>query len=259
MYLSNFKIIRFKNEMASCPRCGSDTLTTSSYHCKKHNVRYDPKKAKEVEYRCTIIPKSKCPQCSSELQMDQLSERGPYFLKCPACAWNSYSGNPKIHYLSKRIVYNEAISSKLAKKADRCNIRLKEKQGIEICPDCFSQFLKNGGITSFSTINNTYNLETEDISRIITDLKKEGKIYGQLDLKNQLFIYIPDNSKEYINEQLKDSGKISLESLSNRFKIPYENALELMYEMLKEYQIRGLFDRSKKNYYNIEYFYDWLI
>jgi predicted ArsR family transcriptional regulator len=245
--------------MAICPRCSSETITTSSYYCKKHNVRYDPLKAKEAEYRCTIIPKSKCPQCSSELKMDQLQGGGQYFLKCPTCSWNSYSGSPNIHYLSKRIVYNEAISSKLAKKADRCNIRLKEKQGIEVCPQCMSQFLESGGITSFSTIKNTYNLESEDIIRIITDLKKEGKIYGQIDTKNQMFIFIPENSKEYINEQLRDVGKVNIESLSNRFKIPGENALELMYEMLKEYQIRGLFDKAKKNYYKAEFLNDWLI
>jgi hypothetical protein len=78
-------------------------------------------------------------------------------------------------------------------------------------------------------------------------------------MKNQVFIYIPEDSKEYINKQLKDSGNISIEVIANRFKIPEENALELMYSMLKDYKIHGLFDQNKKSYFTLDYLNDWLI
>ena len=97
------------------------------------------------------------------------------------------------------------------------------------------------------------------VFRLINKFISEKKIYGQIDIKNQVFIYIPEDSKEYINKQLNEIGNISIEIIANRFKIPEENALELMYSMLKDYKIHGLFDQNKKSYFTLDFLNDWLV
>lgn len=242
-----------------CEKCGTNKITTESYQCKKHSTEYLTEQAQIFDYKCSIIPKSRCPECTSTLMLDKLPGVGQYYIKCTNCTWNSHSGKPNIHNSSRRFVLNGAVTSKLTKKPETCGIKLKRKQGVEICPECLINLLKNGGITSFSTIENTFFIKPETTIRIINNFVSEKRIFGQLDMKNQVFIYIPEDSKEFINEQLKDSGNISIKVIANRFKIPEENALELMYSMLKDYKIHGLFDQKKKSYFTLDYLNDWLI
>ncbi|MHA1728317.1 MAG: hypothetical protein ACTSWY_06255, partial [Promethearchaeota archaeon] len=241
--------------------CKDHYITTESYSCKKHSsVVYSAENAAEFDYRCTVVEKSRCPECSSLLMMDKLPA-GQYYLKCTNCSWNSYSGTPNIHYITQRLVLQEASSSspKLSKKPTLCEAKLKKNKGINICPNCFSQLLTTGEITSFATIQNMFNLEPDIAMKIINQLKADGRISGQIDVNNQVFIHIPQKSKEFIQKELKDNGKILIETIANRFNIPKENSLELMYEMLKEFQIHGTFDRDKKKYYTVKFLNDWLI
>ena len=230
-------------------------LSTESYSCKKHNVDFSPEKAHIQNNRCSVIPKSTCPECQSFIFMDKLTA-GQYFLKCPKCSWNSYSHSPKIHYITQKLVLKEGQNAKIIKKQDLCSLKLKKDKGIKICPNCFSQFLINGGITSFSTIKNMYNLETNEISRIINKLKTNKRVFGHLDKKNQIFINIPENAKDYIQNELEGKGKISIDSIASRFNIPAENAIELMYDMLKEQQIHGTFNLVKDQYLTATYLND---
>ncbi|MHA1452748.1 MAG: hypothetical protein ACTSRD_07805, partial [Promethearchaeota archaeon] len=232
--------------------CADHLITTSHHSCKKHGVKYTTAQAEQSNFKCTVIPKSSCPECSKELTIDKLPS-GQYYLNCPSCSWDSFNGTPKIHYITKKLVFDEGIRAGLTPKTEECGLKLKVIQGVQICPNCFIQSLISGGVTSFATIKNIYNIDSRTIVRIINKLKKQNLITGQIDTKNQVFIYIPDESRAFINDQIQENGKISMIQIANRFNVPEDNALELMYEVLKEFEIHGTFDISKKFYYSVSF------
>ncbi|MBN2156029.1 MAG: hypothetical protein JW776_08300 [Candidatus Lokiarchaeota archaeon] len=247
----------------SCEKCGNQfcsdhVITTEYYSCKKHGIKYTTAQAEQSDYRCTLIPKSSCPDCSKELTIDKLPS-GQYFLNCPSCSWDSFNGTPKIHYITKKLVFDEGSRSGLIQRPEECGLKLKINQGVQICSNCFIQSLESGGVTSFATIKNIYNIDTRTIVRIINKLKKDKLITGQIDTKNQVFIYIPDDSRAYINDEIQKNGKISMLQIANRFNVPEDNGLELMYEVLKEFEIHGTFDTKKKNYYSIDFLNEYIV
>lgn len=249
----------------TCGKCHSEFCelhneTTETYSCKKHGLTYSPGKAAELDYKCTHISKSSCPQCSSELMLDKIPN-GHYFLRCTKCSWNSFSGTPSIHYITQRLVLQEGESKRLLRRTELCDIRLKKNRGIDVCPNCLSQFLINGGITSFSTIKNMFNLDAESVLRIINKLISEKRVSGHIDTKNQVFVYIPEEAKNYVLSELKENGKIALEAIANRFNIPKENAVDLMYEILRMNQIHGAFsqkDQEKEHYYTADFLNNYI-
>jgi DNA-binding Lrp family transcriptional regulator len=247
----------------SCEKCGNSVcadhlITTQNYSCKKHNILYTDAQAEQSGYKCTLIPRSSCPECSKELTIDKLPS-GQYFLNCPSCTWDSFNGAPKIHFITKKLVIDEGMRSELIRKPEECELKLKVNQGVQICPNCFIQSLQSGGVTSFATIKNIYNIDSRTIVQIINRLKKQKLITGQIDSKNQVFIYIPDESRAFINDEIQNNGKVSMAQISNRFNVPEMNALELMYEVLKEFEIHGTFDKQKKNYYSVDFLDKYII
>ena len=70
---------------------------------------------------------------------------------------------------------------------------------------------------------------------------------------------IPDESRAFINDQIQENGKISMIQIANRFNVPEDNALELMYEVLKEFEIHGTFDIRKKFYYSVSFLNTYII
>jgi DNA-binding MarR family transcriptional regulator len=241
----------------NCQKCGNSVcadhlITTEYYSCKKHGIKYTVAQAEQSDFRCTLIPKSTCPDCSKELTIDKLPS-GQYYFNCPSCSWDSFNGTPKIHFKTKQLAMDEGMRGGLIKKVEECGLKLKINQGVQICPNCFIQSLISGGTTSFATIKNIYNIDSRTIVRIINKLKKQNLITGQIDTKNQIFIYIPDESRAFISDQIHENGKISMIQIANRFNVPEDNALELMYEVLKKFEIHGTFDKQKKHYYSIDF------
>ncbi|MBD3354121.1 MAG: hypothetical protein GF364_21750, partial [Candidatus Lokiarchaeota archaeon] len=153
IYCDNKKTV-YKCSKCRAEVCEEHLISTEYYYCKKHDsVEYSHVKADIFDDRCKVLEKSSCPQCKALLMLDIMPNK-EYYLKCTKCSWDSYKLNPKIHHKNYKLVIKEGISNKLIKKADLCNRKLKRKKGINICPNCLVQFLKNGHITSFSTVRN---------------------------------------------------------------------------------------------------------
>lgn len=237
--------------------CDNHFISTESYTCKKHeNIVYNRSQAANNESRCTVIDNSTCPQCKELLMLDRLPD-SRYYLKCTKCSWDSASKAPTICYTNSRSVLKEGKNQKLLKREELCNIKLRKNKGIDVCPVCLVQFLKNGHITSFSTIQNMFNLGEQTIP-ILTKLKTEKRVSGFIDSKSSVFVYIPENARDSIREELNSKGKISLEGIASRYDIQMQNAIELMYDILKEFQVHGTFDLDKKNYYTADFISNWL-
>ena len=102
-----------------------------------------------------------------------------------------------------------------------------------------------------------FNLGDQTIP-ILTKLKTDKRVSGFIDSKSAVFVYIPENARDSIREELNSKGKISLEGIASRYDIQIQNATELMYDLLKEFQIHGTFDLEKKNYYTADFISNWL-
>jgi hypothetical protein len=237
--------------------CSQHLISNENYSCKKHNTNISKETAESFETKCTVIDRSICPKCRSEVLLDKVPN-GQFFLRCTKCTWDSSTGQPNIHYITQKLVLQDGITTGIVKKPELCDIKLKKNKGIEICANCFIQTLVNSGITNFATIKNMYNLESDEIIKVLNQLKTEKRIFGQIDTKNQLFIYIPDSARDNIKKELEDKGILSIQSLASRFNVPTENAIEFMYDMLKTGQFHGTFDSDKLNYYTTDYLNNWL-
>jgi DNA-binding Lrp family transcriptional regulator len=218
---------------------------------------YNRTQANDTDSKCTIVENSTCPQCKGLLMLDKLPD-SRYYLKCTKCSWDSASKAPTICFTNSKSVLKEGQNQKILKRAELCSLKLKKNKGIDVCPNCLVQFLKNGHITSFSTIQNMFNLGEQTIP-ILTKLKNEKRVSGFIDSKNSVFVFIPDDAREFVRDEINNKGKISLEGISSRFDIQIQNATELMFDLLKEYQIHGTFDNEKKNYYTADFITNWLI
>jgi Mn-dependent DtxR family transcriptional regulator len=241
----------------TCQKCGASfcinhIATTEQWKCKKHNVKYSKARAKESSYRCTIIEDSKCPECESLLQLDKLSS-GQYYLNCTNCGWNSYLKTPGIFFASKSKLAREANRYKLIDGFDLCGKKLKHYEGKEICPKCFLELLKRAPLTNFSTVNDAFNIDEEQMIRLIEKYLDEERIYGIIDKRNRMFYYISKDLKEKLLEKFHNEGVVEISDIALMLDMSSEIALQVVYNLISTFKIKGSFSLDKKTYYTQKY------
>jgi hypothetical protein len=241
----------------TCEKCGSSfcinhMATTEQWECKKHNVKYSKAKAAETSYRCTVIEDSKCPECSSLLQLDKLSS-GQYYLQCTNCSWNSYLKTPGLFFASKEKLAREANRYDLIDGFKLCGKKLSHYEGKEICPKCFLDLLKRSSITNFSTITSSFNIQESQMVKLVEKYLDEERIYGIIDKKNKMFYYIPQELKENLLAKFNDEGIIKVSDIAMMLDMSSEIALKVIYKLISQFQIKGSFSLDKKTYYTQKY------
>ncbi|MBD3215771.1 MAG: DUF2042 domain-containing protein [Candidatus Lokiarchaeota archaeon] len=240
-----------------CKKCGSSfcinhMATTEQWECKKHNVKYSKAKASETSYRCTVIEDSKCPECNSLLQLDKLSS-GQYYLQCTSCSWNSYLKTPGLFFASKEKLAREANRYDLMDGFKLCGKKLSHYEGKEICPKCFLDLLKRSSITNFSTITSSFNIQENQMVKLVEKYLDEERIYGIIDKKNKMFYYIPQELKENLLAKFNDEGIIKVSDIAMMLDMSSEIALKVIYKLISQFQIKGSFSLDKKTYYTQKY------
>jgi len=249
----------------TCEKCESSfclnhTISTEQWYCRDHNYYYPRAKAEENNYRCSIVERSNCPECTRQLTLDKLSS-GQYYLKCsnPKCGWNSYLKAPGIFDQNRDNVLREARNKGLIKQFDICNRRLKRIEGKEICPKCFLAVLKTSAITNFTTLSTMFNVSTEDVVKVIRGFIKENKIFGIIDKVHELFYYISDDIKDKVVSKIDDEGIIDIYNLATMLDMSSDNIIKLILKIIKEYKIKGSFTKEREKYYTQQYILDKLI
>ncbi|MFO7795425.1 MAG: PCI domain-containing protein [Promethearchaeati archaeon] len=246
------KEIEFRCEKCSSSFCINHMATTEQWECKKHNVKYSKAKASETNYRCTVVEDSKCPECESLLQLDKLSS-GQYYLQCTNCSWNSYLNTPGLFFASKDKLAREANRYGLIEGFRLCGKKLSHYEGKEICPKCFLDLLMRSSITNFSTVTSSFNLQEDQMVKLIEKYLNEERIYGILDRKNKMFYYIPPDIKEKLLAKFNDEGIIKVADIATMLDMSSEIALKIIYKLISKYQIKGSFTLDKKTYYTQKY------
>jgi len=232
--------------------------TTENWECKKHLLEYSKAKAVEHNYKCGAIESSTCPECSSSLKIERLSS-GQYYLDCSNCSWNSYEKTPGLFFPSKENLARESVRYGLTKGFRICNKKLKHNIGKEVCPNCFTNLLKRGPVTNFSTIINSFNIPADQMVKLIEQYLEEERIYGILDQQNQMFYYISPEIREKLLEKFQKEGVIKIADLAVMLDVGSEIALQLIYKYIGQFQIKGSFSKDKKIYYTQKYIMDKII
>ncbi|MHA2181792.1 MAG: PCI domain-containing protein, partial [Promethearchaeota archaeon] len=140
-----------------------------------------------------------------------------------------------------------------------CGKKLKHIIGQEICPNCFINLLKRATLTNFSTIMESFNITAEQMILFINKYIEEERIYGIVDQKNQMFYYISPEMRENLLSKFNDEGTIIVEDLAATLDMSAEMARNVIYKLIKQFQIKGSFSQDKKNYYTQQYVMDNLI
>ncbi|MBD3256583.1 MAG: DUF2042 domain-containing protein [Candidatus Lokiarchaeota archaeon] len=243
----------------TCEKCGSSfcvnhILTTEQWYCKKHeDVQFSKARAQESNYRCPVIEDSECPECRSLLMLNRLSS-GQFYLKCTNCSWNSYLKTPGLFFPSEANLAREAKRFGLLKKGwDKCNKKLKNISGKELCPKCFLDLLRRAPVTNFSTIMNAFNITAEKMVKFIKKFLEEERIYGVIDQKNRMFYYISAEMRNQIVSKIQDKGKIKVSDLALMLDMDSEMTLQVLYKIIGQFQIKGTFTIDKKIYYSQKY------
>ncbi|MHA1932247.1 MAG: PCI domain-containing protein, partial [Promethearchaeota archaeon] len=253
----------------TCEKCKSSfcinhIATTEIHECKKHNIIYSKAKAAERNFKCTIVEDSSCPVCKSLLRLERLSS-GQYYLECtnPQCpdSWNSYLKTPGLFFPSKEKLAREALRYNLIKgnRLVLCSKKLKHIIGKEICPNCFINLLKRATLTNFSTIMESFNITAEQMILFINKYIEEERIYGIIDQKNQMFYYISPEIRENLLSKFNNEGIIQVEDLAAMLDMSAEMARNVIYKLIKQFQIKGSFSQDKNIYYTQKYVIDNLI
>ncbi|MGV9198451.1 MAG: PCI domain-containing protein, partial [Promethearchaeia archaeon] len=252
--------IEFTCERCKSSFCVNHLATTEQYLCKRHDYTFSRSKAAEHDYRCPIIRGSKCPECSSLLMEERLTS-GHYYLACtnPKCGWNSYLKTPGLFFPSREKLSREAQRYNLIESYKICGKKLKHLEGKEICPKCFLDLLKRSSITNFSTIANSFNISESQMVKFIQKYIDEERIYGIIDSTNQMFYYISDEMRENLLSKFQDKGKIKVQDLAMMLDMSSDNALKLIYNLIRRYKVKGSFSQDKKHYYTQKYITDTLI
>ena len=246
-----------------CGKCGSEfcldhLICTENYTCKNHSeMNYTRQQAEANNKLCSILIRSKCPKCESLLYIDILPDKR-YYLKCTKCSWNSYMFIPAIYYTDKRSVIREGITQKIIQKDILCNEKLKKNKGINVCPNCLVEFLKNGSMTSFDTIQNMFNLENQLI-KILNKLIDDKRISGFVDLKNKLFIYLSEDSRETVVKNILTNGFIVIKNVANNLNLSIETTIDLILKLISEQKIFGTFDQTREKYYTMDYLEKFIV
>jgi len=232
--------------------------TTAQWECKKHAINYSKATASEHNYKCGIVEKSTCPECSALLQLERLSS-GQYYLQCSKCGWNSYEKTPGLFFPSKETLAREAQRYGLVNGFRYCNRKLRHIIGKEICPKCFLDLLKRGPVTNFSTIINSFNITADQMVKFINKYIDEERISGIIDQQHQMFYYISPEIREKLLSKFHDEGVLKVSDLAVMLDMNSEVAIKVIYKMIGQYQIKGSFSKDKKIYYTQKYIIDTLI
>jgi len=258
LFCDNQKI-DFKCEKCGSRFCINHTATTEMYECKNHNQQYSKAKALEANYKCTVMEESKCPECNSGLlKVDQLSS-GQYYLQCSSCAWNSYLKTPGLFYPTEDQLLKEARRYNLILSFKKCNKKLKQNIGKEICPKCFIDLLKRAPTINYNNIMDTFNINAEQMVKLIKKYTDEDRIYGILDPKNRIFYFISSELKQKIITKIQEDGIAKVSDIALMLDMSSEMALNVIYKQISNYQIKGSFTTDKKLYYTQKYITDKLI
>ncbi|MBY9008738.1 MAG: hypothetical protein KGD74_02590 [Candidatus Lokiarchaeota archaeon] len=261
------KFCESQNISFTCEKCKSSfcinhMATTESWLCKKHELHYSKVSATEKFYKCTVIENSKCPECDSLLRLERLSS-GHYYLECTddACSWNSYLKSPGLFFPTKEQLAREATKYNLITgyRLNLCRRALKKIIGKEICPNCFIEFLKRASITNFSTIIESFNIAAQQMVKLINQYIEEERIYGIVDQKNQIFYYISYEIREKILSKIQNDGILKVVDLGEMLDMSSEAAINIIYKLINQFQIKGSFSQTKQFYYSQKYIMDHLI
>ncbi len=244
--------IDFTCEKCNSSFCINHIATTEQWECRKHFIKYSKANATETYYRCTVVEESKCPECSSLLQLDRLSS-GQYYLKCTKCSWNSYLKTPGLFFASKEKLAREANRYGLVSGFKPCGKKLKYYEGRQVCPKCFLDLLKHSSITNFSTITSSFNISEDQMLRLVSKYLQEEQIYGIIDRNHNMFYNIPPELKEKLLAKFHDEGIVKIEDLALMLDISSEIVLKIIYKLLSHYKIKGSFTLDKKIYYTQSY------
>jgi DNA-binding Lrp family transcriptional regulator len=234
--------------------------TTEQWECKNHDeIKYNKADAVDSNFKCTIIENSKCPECQSLLKIKRLSS-GQYYFDCPKCHWNSYLRTPGLFFPSKAQLENEAKKYELISgNLKECNKKLKYITGKQICPKCFLDLLKRGTATNFSTIIDTFNITAEQMIKLTNRFMEEGQIYGIIDQKSRVFYYISSEMREKLISKIQNEGLINVTDLGVMLDMSSEMALQVIYKLISQFQVRGSFSQDKKNYFTQTYINNTLV
>jgi Mn-dependent DtxR family transcriptional regulator len=154
-----------------------------------------------------------------------------------------------ICYQADSIVLKEATKLGLARVPKACEGKLKKSQGEDFCPNCLMNKLKASGTMSFSTIGTLVKMDEEEVPRLLGMLVKDYNLGGIIDEQSKLFTHVDPGLKSRVSEQVKTSGYISVEALAKNLNVSLDQALKLMYEIIRNERMRGTFSRQKKFYY----------
>ncbi|MFW9874820.1 MAG: PCI domain-containing protein, partial [Candidatus Thorarchaeota archaeon] len=214
--------------------------------------------------KCTVVENSECPVCKHLLRLERLSS-GQYYLECvnPNCpeAWNSYLKTPGLFFPSKEKLTREALRYNLLKgnRLILCSKKLRHIIGKEVCPKCFLDLLKRAPLTNFSTIMNSFNISAEQMIKFINKYMDEERIYGIIDQKNQMFYYISSDLREKILNKFQEEGIVNVADLGIMLDMSSEIAIQVIYKLINQFQIKGSFSLNKEIYYTQKYILDNLI
>jgi len=256
--------IDFTCEKCKSSFCINHIATTETHECKKHNIAYSKAKAVERNYKCTVVENSSCPECGSILRLERLSS-GQYYLECTNTncpeSWSSYLKTPGLFFPSREKLAREAIRYNLIRgnKMTLCGKKLRHIIGKEICPKCFLELLQRSTITNFSTILNSFNISAETMIKFINKYMDEERIYGIIDQRNQMFYYISPEMREKLLLKFNDEGIIKVTDLGVMLDMSSEIALQVIYKLINQFQIKGSFSKDKKTYFTQQYIMDQLI
>ncbi len=251
-----------KNDF-QCPTCGKGycrihITTNEKYKCQKCGTAHVRETGLKFNNSCPTVPQSSCPKCAGTLHLDKLPA-GQHYLRCEKCGWNSFEGQPMICYQADTIVLKEATKVGLARQPKTCEGKLKKIQGEDFCPNCLITKLKTSGTISFSTISGLVKMDEGDVPRLLESLVKDYNLGGISDEQNKLFTFIDPGLKSRVSEQVKTSGYIAVEALAKNTNVTLDQALKLMYEIIRNERLRGTFSRQKKFYYATTFMQNKLI
>ena len=246
--------IEFTCERCKSSFCINHMTTTTEWKCPKHEGDINKAKASEQDYKCNVVEFSTCPECKSLLLLERLSS-GQYYFKCtnPKCDWNSYEKTPGLFLPTKEKLVREGQRYNLIKGFKLCGKKLKEKEGKDICPKCFLELLKRSSITSFDTIQSSFNIPPRDFIKLINDYIEEERIFGIIEQKHGMFHYISEDVKAQILDKFHNEGIIKVSDLGIMLDMSSETTLKVIYNFISKMQIKGSFSKDKAFYYTQNY------
>lgn len=247
----------------TCNECGKGFCklhvgTNEKFKCSKCATTHTRESAAKFGGNCPSVLQSSCPKCAAQLRLNKLPA-GQHYLECDKCGWNSFEAQPIICYQFENVVLKEAAKLGIVRTPKACGGKLKRLQGKEFCPSCFLSFLKTAGTVSFSTIGARVEMDEEDVHQLLLSMTREYNLTGIIDEQNKLFTFLDPAFKDRVNEQVKNDGFVSIDAIAKNLGIAQDQALNLMFEIIRKERLRGTFSKQKKMYYSIMYIQNKLV